>query len=119
MNMRKIIDLSCRVIFILLICQISGCHVDSGQSWKIKIGGKYPKLIKFVDGEVSQKVRVCLDRKGGSGYPITVVISADGDSYSGILNGQCMFFEGKRVDVRFGTPTSGMYAEGTYRIIEK
>lgn len=117
MNMRKIFGVTFCAMFAFLGSQISGCHVDNGQPWKIKIGGKFPKLIKFVDGEELQKVRVCLDKKGGSGYPITVVISADDDSYSGILNGQCMFFEGKRIDVKFGTPTSGMFAEGTYSII--
>lgn len=115
MGMRKLFSI---VILILFASQISGCHVDGGEQWKIKIGGKFPKLVRFVDGEIVKEVRVCLDKKGGSGYPITVVVYADGDMYPGILVGQCMFFEGKRIEVKFGTPTSGMFAEGTFTIIK-
>ena len=119
MKKAKILNLVYSIIFLALTSQISGCHDDIGEPWKIKVGGKIPNRLALVDGDAPQQVRVCLDRKGGSGYPITIVGIADGESYAGMLLGQCMFFEGKRVEVKFGTPTSGMFAEGTYSIIQQ
>ena len=95
-----------------------GCH-DSGEPWKITVGMDKPKEQVFVDSDQSQEVMICLDKKGGSGYPTTVVAKYDDGRYAGMLQGQCMFFVGKRVSVKFATPSSGKYATGTYKVIQK
>jgi hypothetical protein len=107
-----------KFILLLIIMLISGCH-DSGELWRITVGLDEPKEKVFIDGYQPQEVMICLDNKGGSGYPTTVVAKYDDQRYAGMLEGQCMFFTGKRVAVKFGTPSSGKFAQGTYAVLEK
>lgn len=97
--------------FLLVGCQ------ETGEEWYITFGKGKPKEQVLLDGGDVREVKVCLDKKGGSGYPTTVVAQFDDQSYAGMLRGQSMFFKGKRVAVRFGTPSSGKFAKGTYEII--
>ncbi len=107
-----------KVILIFIVVLVSGCH-DSGEPWRITVGLDKPKEQVFVEGDQPQEVMIYLDKKGGSGYPTTIVGKFDDQKYAGMLVGQCMFFEGKRVSVKFATPSSGKYAEGTYKVIQK
>ena len=95
---------------------ITACE-EPGEEWNISVGKGGDKQVVLVDGGEPTEVKVCLDEKGGSGYPISVVAQFDDDKYPGLLEGQCMFFKGKKVVLRFGTPSSGKYAKGTYEII--
>lgn len=97
--------------FLVMACQ------EPGQEWHITVGKGKPKEQVLYEGQEASEVKICLDKKGGSGYPIAVVAEFDDEFYGGMLVGQCMFFTGKRVAVRFGTPSSGKYAKGTYEII--
>jgi hypothetical protein len=106
------------VIVVSLLLLLYGCH-DAGEPWRITVGLDKPKEMVFVDGDVPKEVRICLDRKGGSGYPTRVLAKFDDKRYTPMLTGQCMFFVGKRVSVKFPNPSSGKYAEGTYKIIQK
>ena len=118
MNVKVNNKLLKKTILIPIIIFVSGCH-DSGEPWRVTVGLDKPKEQVFVDGDQVQEVMICLDKKGGSGYPTTIVGKFDDQKYAGILVGQCMFFEGKRVSVTFATPSSGKYAEGTYKVIKK
>ena len=106
------------VIWIFILVLMSGCH-NYGDPWRITVGKDKPKEHVFVDGDEPQEVMICLDKKGGSGYPTTIIGKYDDQKYAGMLEGQCMFFIGKRVSVKFATPSSGKYAEGTYKVIQK
>ena len=97
--------------FLMMACQ------ETGEPWHITVGKGKPKEQVLVDGQQATEVKICLDKKGGSGYPTTVVAQFDDDFYANMLQGQCMYFTGKRVAVRFGTPSSGKFARGTYEII--
>ncbi len=107
-----------KVILIFILVFLSGCH-DYGDPWRITVGKDKPKEHVFVDGDEPQEVMICLDKKGGSGYPTTIVGKFDDEKYAGMLVGQCMNFIGKRVSVKFATPSSGKYAEGTFKVIQK
>lgn len=102
------------VAFLPLV--ITACQ-EPGEEWNISVGQGGKKQAIIVDESEPTEVKVCLDQKGGSGYPISVVAQFDDDKYPGMLEGQCMFFKGKKVVLRFGTPSSGKYAKGTYEII--
>ena len=104
------------LIIALLPLLLLGCQKELPQ-WHITVGKGKPKEQVLYEGDASKEVKICLDGKGGSGYPTTVVASFDDDFYGGMLVGQCMYFSGQRVAVRFGTPSSGKYAKGTYEII--
>ena len=106
------------IIISLLLLVLIGCH-DSGEPWRITVGLDKPKEFVFVDADVPQEVRICLDKKGGSGYPTRVMAKFDDDRYGPMLQGQCMFITGKRVSVQFGNPSSGKFATGTYKVIQK
>ena len=94
--------------------------IDSDdEPWRITVGLDKPKEMVFVDGDVLQEVRICLNTQGGSGYPTRVRAKFDDDRYTPMLTGQCMFFTGKRVSVKFANPSSGKYATGTYKVIQK
>lgn len=90
---------------------------EPGEEWYISVGKGVNKQQVLVDGSDPTEVKICLDEKGGSGYPISVVAQFDDDKYAGLLEEQCMYFKGRKVLVRFGTPSSGKYAKGTYEII--
>lgn len=94
---------------------LSACS-ESDTAWQIG-GDKAQKSIVLLDNEMPLTIRVCLDKQGGSGYPITVVIDYDDNKYAGILEGQCMRFTARKTTVRFGTPSAFKYARGTYTII--
>jgi|GEM_PF-2685588 len=116
MNANKVIfNKSVLVSSLMLI--LYGCH-ESGEPWRITVGLDKPKEFVFIDGDISKEVRICLDKKGGSGYPTRVAAKYDNDKYVPMLTGQCMFFTGKRVSVKFANPSSGKYAEGTYKVIQ-
>ena len=95
---------------------ITACE-EPGEEWNISVGKGGEKQVILVDESEPTEVKVCLDKKGGSGYPISVVAQFDNDKYPGMLEGQCMYFKGKKVVLRFGTPSSGKFAKGTYEII--
>ena len=97
--------------FLLVACQ------NEGLPWHITVSKGKPKEQVLVDGQEIAEVKICVDKKGGSGYPTTVVAQFDDEFYANLLVGQCMYFEGKRVAVRFGTPSTGKFARGTYEII--
>lgn len=112
-NSRKAIAL-----MLLTAIMITACQPQENQSpWKISVGRGSPKEQILVDGSSPQEVKICLDEKGGSGYPVTVIAKYDDESYAGLLEHQCMYFTGKKVSVRFGTPSSGKYAQGTFTIV--
>lgn len=106
------------VLIALLLLLLYGCH-ELGESWRITVGLDKPKEMVFVDGDTPKEVRICLDTMGGSGYPTRVSARFDDERYTPMLVGQCMFFVGKRVSVKFANPSSGKYASGTYKIIQK
>ena len=118
--MRVLVNIiSCnKVVLAALLMLLYGCH-DAGEPWRITVGLDKPKEMVFVDGDVPQEVKICLDTKGGSGYPTRVRAQFDDDRYTPMLTGQCMFFTGKRVSVKFANPSSGKYATGTYEVIQK
>lgn len=90
---------------------------DKSQLWKI--GGDQPtKKLTLIDSQDEQTIKVCLHEKGGSGYPITLVIDHDDEKYAGVLLGQCLRFEAKKVVVRFGTPSAFKFANGSYEILD-
>ncbi|MFK7794673.1 MAG: hypothetical protein AB8B89_04930 [Gammaproteobacteria bacterium] len=101
-----------------LLLLLYGCHdSDLGEPWRITVGLDVPKEMIFVDGDITQEVRICLNTMGGSGYPTRVSARYDDERYTPMLVGQCMFFKGKRVSVKFANPSSGKYASGTYKVI--
>ena len=118
--MRVLVDniSSNKVVLAALLMLLYGCH-DAGEPWRITVGLDKPKEMVFVDGDVPQEVKICLDTMGGSGYPTRVRAQFDDDRYTPMLRGQCMFFTGKRVSVKFANPSSGKYAAGTYEVIQK
>lgn len=118
MNIRSNNNLVKNVFLVFILLMVSGCH-DYGEPWRITVGKDKPKEQVFVDGDEPQEVMICLDKKGGSGYPTTIVGKFDDEKYAGMLVGQCMHFIGKRVSVKFATPSSGKYAEGTFKVIPK
>lgn len=107
-----------RVVFLSLVL-MSGCHYTPGEDWRITVGLDKPKEKVVYEGEQAREVRLCLESKGGSGYPTRVVAKFDDQRYANILEGQCMFFKGKKVVVAFGNPSSGKYAYGTFSIVEE
>ncbi len=107
------------VLVASLLLLVFGCHDSADEPWRITVGLDKPKEMVFVDGDVPQEVRICLDKLGGSGYPTRVAAKYDNDRYLPMLTGQCMFFIGKRVSVKFASPSSGKYAAGTYKVIQK
>ena len=98
---------------------LTSCHTETGKVWRITVGLDKPKEMVFIDTDDMQEVRICLDRKGGSGYPTRVVAKYDEDRYVNMLEGQCMFFAGKRVAVSFANPSSGKYAEGSFSLVNR
>lgn len=106
-----------KALLILAMIAVSGCQ-DYGDPWRITVGKDKPKEHVFVDGNEPHEVMICLDKKGGSGYPTTIVAKFDEEKYPGMIEGQCMFFTGNRVSVRFATPSSGKYAEGTFKVTQ-
>jgi hypothetical protein len=107
------------VLVASLVLLLFGCHDSDDEPWRITVGLDKPKEMVFVDGDVLQEVRICLNTQGGSGYPTRVRAKFDDDRYTPMLTGQCMFFTGKRVSVKFANPSSGKYATGTYKVIQK
>lgn len=102
--------------FTVSLLWLTGCS-DNEMTWKI--GGDEPvNKLALVDSDAEQTVKVCLEKKGGSGYPITIVVDYDEQKYAGLLEGQCKRFSGKKVVVRFGTPSAYKYAHGTYEILK-
>jgi len=116
MKFSSVVKIEWLLLFAVLV--LSGCH-EIGENWRITVGKDMPKEKVFVDSDHEQEVKICLDKKGGSGYPITIVATFDDDKYAAMLEGQCMFFTGKRVSVKFGTPSSGKFAQGTYAVLQK
>ena len=118
MNIVANFILSKNVLLVSLLLLLYGCH-DLGQSWRITVGLDKPKEMVFVDGDNPKEVRICLDTMGGSGYPTRVSARFDDEKYTPMLVGQCMYFTGKRVSVKFANPSSGKYATGTYVVMQK
>ena len=110
-NKRAALPMTC-------ILLIMSCHDDVGDPWRITVGLDAPKEKILYEGDQPEEVRLCLDKKGGSGYPTRVIAKFDDQRYANILEGQCMFFVGKLITVRFGNPSSGKFANGTYKIIK-
>lgn len=119
MNIVTNFILSKFVLLVSLLLLLSGCHDLEGQPWRITVGLDKPKEMVFVDGEYSKEVRICLNTMGGSGYPTRVSARFDDEKYTPMLVGQCMYFTGKRVSVKFANPSSGKYATGTYTLVSK
>ena len=105
------------ILFGIFLVVSTGCH-EIGEEWGISVGKDYPKIKVFTEGDELKEVKICLEEQGYSGWPTTVVAEYDEEIYGGMLEGQCMYFKGKRVAVRFGTPSSGKYAKGTFQVIE-
>ena len=106
-----------RLLVVTLLPFLIGACQEAGEEWHITVGKGKPKEQVLVDSQEVSEVKICLDKKGGSGYPTTIVAQFDDEFYANLLQGQCMYFSGKRVAVRFGTPSSGKFARGTYEII--
>ena len=104
------------LVVTLLPFLVAGCE-EPDLEWYITIGKGTKKQQVLYEGTDRREVKICLDKKGGSGYPTTVVADYDDKRYGGLLVGQCMYFTGNRVVVRFGTPSTGKFARGTYEII--
>ena len=104
-------------ILIFTIATSVSCNYEPGESWRITVGLDTSKEKVLYQGEQPKEVRVCLDKKGGSGYPTRVLTKYDDQRYVGMLEGQCMFFKGNTVAVRFANPSSGKFANGTYKVM--
>ena len=105
------------LILIFIITLSTSCNYEPDQSWRITVGLDTSKEKILYQGDGPKEVRVCLDKKGGSGYPTRVLTKYDDQRYVGMLEGQCMFFKGNTVAVRFANPSSGKYANGTYKVM--
>ena len=105
------------LILFFIIALSTSCNYETSQSWRITVGLDTSKEKILYQGDRPKEVRVCLDKKGGSGYPTRVLTKYDDQRYVGMLEGQCMFFTGNTVAVRFANPSSGKYANGTYKVM--
>ena len=111
--MRKLYTL---IPVLLIILALTACH-EQNPEWEISTNSTNGAEMVLVDGDEIQEVKICLDKKRSISFPTTVVADFDDNMYAGLLVGQCMYFKGKKVSVRLGTPSSGKSAKGTYKII--